>query len=372
MFDVSQFKNFMSDRHEHHDHDHGQAPAPEPQAQDAGTQALAEALRSSFTIVKVVMALMVVAFFCSGFFTVGPTEKAVKLRFGKPVGEGSKLLLGSGVHWSWPYPIDEVVHIPLTEQQNVQSSVGWYFTTAADDLAGEGLGVPPSLDPVRDGYVITADRNIIHTRATLSYHIDDPIRYVFSFASATNTIQNILNNALLYTAAHYKVDDALYTDVAGFQDAVLHRVSDMVEQEQLGIVIDNCQVLNIPPRQLKSDFAQVNISRENRDKTMNEARGQANDIVLNAGARAAAITNQAQSERVRYVTTITSEAGTFTNLLAKYQANPNLFVQQFFIPVVGDVLTNTGKWFLPQRADGKPRELRLQLNREPVAQKPGQ
>ena len=59
--------------------------APEPQMQDAGTAALAEALRSSFTIVKVVMVLMVLGFFGAGFFTVGPSEKAVILRFGKPV-----------------------------------------------------------------------------------------------------------------------------------------------------------------------------------------------------------------------------------------------------------------------------------------------
>jgi len=61
----------MSDHH-HHDHDHGHAPAPEPpQMQDAGTQALAEALRSSFAIVKLAMVIMVAAFFGSGFFTVG-------------------------------------------------------------------------------------------------------------------------------------------------------------------------------------------------------------------------------------------------------------------------------------------------------------
>ena len=40
------------------------------------------------------MLLMVLAFFGSGFFQVGPQEKAVILRFGKPVGEGQKLLLG--------------------------------------------------------------------------------------------------------------------------------------------------------------------------------------------------------------------------------------------------------------------------------------
>lgn len=349
--------------HEHHDHDH--PPDAEPQTQDAGTQALAEALRSSFAIVKIVMVLMVLAFFGHGFFIVGPSEKAVILRFGKPVGEGQKALLGSGWHWSLPYPIDEVVKIPITEQQMVKSSVGWYFTTLEQELSGEEIPAGASLDPVRDGFAITADRNIIHTRATLYYHIDDPIHYVFNFASASNTLQNALNNSLLYTAAHFKVDDGLYTDVAGFQDAVRQHVSDLAEQAQLGIVIDNCQVQNIPPRQLKDVFAQVITSRENRNKALNDARGKANDIILNAGAQAVGIVNAARSARILYVTSVTADASTFTNLLAKYQANPNLFAQQFFVPAVSSVLTNADKWFLPTRADGKPRELRLQLNREP-------
>lgn len=333
--------------------------------QDADTTALAEALRSSFTVVKVVMGVMVAAFFISGCFQVGPSEKAVILRFGKPVGQGQKALLSSGMHWSFPYPIDEVVRIPITEQQTIRSTVGWYFTTPAAEAGGTEPYPAASLDPARDGYAITADRNIIHTRATLYYHINDPIRYVFSFASASNTLQNVLNNSLLYTTAHFKVDDALYTDVSGFQDAVFRRVSDLADQQQLGIVVDNCQVQNIPPRQLKDIFSQVITSRENRNKAVNDAKSSANDIVLNAGARAASVVYVAESDRTRYLASISADAKRFNDLLPQYNANPALFAQQWLIPALANTLTNADKWFLPQRADGKPRELRLQLNREP-------
>ena len=116
-------------------------------ADDAGSQALAEALRSSFAIVKIVMVLMVVAFFCSGFFTVGPQEKAVILRFGKPVGEGQKALLTAGLHWSFPYPIDEVVRIPITEIQKVSSTNGWYLTTPEAGIERRGDARRPVAEP---------------------------------------------------------------------------------------------------------------------------------------------------------------------------------------------------------------------------------
>src|SRR5512135_2489902 len=75
---------------------------------DAGSQALSEALRSSFGIVKFVMLVLVCVFLGSGFFTVGPQERAIIIRMGTPVG-GDKALLEPGLHWSLPYPIDEYI-----------------------------------------------------------------------------------------------------------------------------------------------------------------------------------------------------------------------------------------------------------------------
>ena len=358
----------MSDEHEHHDHEH-ESSAPE--TRDAGSQALAEALRSSFAIVKIVMALMVAAFFCSGFFQVGPSEKAVILRFGKPVGAGQKALLSSGLHWSFPYPIDEVVRIPITEIQKVTSDNGWYFTTPEQELSGEEIPAGPSLNPAVDSCVITADRNIIHSRATLYYHIEDPIRYIFNFTNAAGTIQNILDESVLYTAAHFKVDDALYTDMDGFKEAVQQRVSDLTDQEQLGIVVDNCEIENIPPRQLTDIFTQVTTSRENRDTAINKANSDANTILLNAGAQVATIVNEAESARTKYVASINADAKRFNDLLPKYESDPELYVQTTLLPLIGAALTNVqDKMFLPVHADGRPVELRLMINREPPKPKP--
>ena len=148
----------MSDSHDHphhdhdHDHDHGpakSAPAALEGAEDAGTQALADALKSSFAIIKVVMAGLVVLFLFSGFFKVEPQEKAVILRFGVPVGGGE--LLTPGAHWAFPPPIDEVVRIPVGQLQNVDSTVGWYATTAASEAAGTEPPPGESLRPMQDG-----------------------------------------------------------------------------------------------------------------------------------------------------------------------------------------------------------------------------
>src|ERR1035437_3930197 len=370
VFDVFQFPTMS-------DHDH---QLPPPETQDAGSQALAEALRSSFVIVKIALVALVVIIFAAGFFTVGPQEKAVILRFGTPQGEDQKMLLGAGLHWSLPYPIDEVVRIPITEIQKVSSNVAWDLPTPEMGIAGTELPAGPSLNPMIDGYVVPADRNIIHTRATVSYHIDDPRTAIFNFASGTNhqfnlagvsnAVQNAANEALILTAARFKVDDILTRDIAGFQGAVGRRVTELAEREHLGVAIDQCQVQSVAPRQLKDVFAQVTTARQNRDKLINDALSEENRIKSQAGAQANSITNLAETARTNFVSAVVSEADAFTKLLPEYKRNPNLFAQLELAKAMTQILTNVQKNFLPTHADGKPMEVRLMLNREPP-QKPG-
>src|SRR5262245_51684369 len=91
------------------------APAPVRGVEDAGAQALSEALRSTSTIVKLLIGVLAVPFILSGVFTVRPNQVAVKLRLGRPLRVGAGQLLKPGLHWKLPDPIDDVVLIPVGE-----------------------------------------------------------------------------------------------------------------------------------------------------------------------------------------------------------------------------------------------------------------
>jgi membrane protease subunit HflK len=219
---------------------------------------------------------------------------------------------------------------------------------------------------VIDGYVLTADGNIVHSRATLNYRISDPIRHVFGFTNASTVVTNALDNALLATAAQFNVDDILTRDVTGFKDAVRRRVTDLLDREQVGVSVEQCYVESRPPRQLKEKFAEVLKAEVTRNQKLDEARSYENQVVSRASAEATGRVNIAESERTRLVQSIAAEAERFKGLLPNYERNPKLFVQQNLVQTMTRVLTNvTDKIYLPTSADGKPIELRLLLNREP-------
>lgn len=352
----------MSDHHHPHDeHDHAQ-PSPETQA-DAGSQALSEALRSSFTIVKIAMGALVLVFLGSGFFQVGPAEKAVILRFGKPVGEGDKALLGAGLHWSFPYPIDDVVKIPITEIQTVKSSVGWFAQTPEQELLDQEPPAGNTLNPALDGYVLTGDGNIIHSIATLRYRISDPIQYVFHFTSASNLVQNALDSALLSTAAHYRVDDILSRDISGFREAVRHRAAELLDAAHVGVTVETCDVNSRAPRQLKADFANVTTAEFKRDSLLQQAHTAENQTTNQAAADAASIINLAQAETKSLVQSIATDADRFNKLLPQYEANKKSFIEQNIAETMGKFLANVKEtWIEPTASDGKHIENRYMLN----------
>jgi membrane protease subunit HflK len=221
------------------------------------------------------------------------------------------------------------------------------------------------LNPAVDGYVLTADNNIIHTRAILTYRINEPIRYVFNFVNASNAVQSALDNALLYTASQFKVDDILTRDVASFQEAVRRHVTQLVEKRELGIVVEQCAVQSIRPRQLKEAFDNVIDAAQKRGKVLNEARSYENQVTNRASADSESRINLAQSERARLVSDVAAQAERFQEILPQYQRQPSLFVQQRLTETLGRVLTNVqDKIFVAESVDGKPKELRLLLNRE--------
>lgn len=347
------------------------ATPTDPAVDEAGSRALTEALSSSFALVKWLLLALVAAFLITGRFTVESNEVAVVLRFGRAVGEGESQLLKPGWHWKLPAPIDEVVKIPIGQSHPAVSTAGWYATTPELEAAGKEPPARGSLQPGADGYVLMADGNIIHVRAKLNYRVQpgSALDYQFSFISVTNMVQNTLDNALFYAASRFTADEALYRDTARFREVLLKRVQDQVEKFNLGITLEPSEVKVAAPLAVRPAFEAVLAAAQDRGKKISEARGQAEELLRKAQGEATAIVNAGVAASNQTVQAVVAEARYFTDQLKQYERDPELFRQRLLTETMQRVLTNAqDKFFLPTRADGQARELRIQLNREP--QKP--
>jgi membrane protease subunit HflK len=300
---------------------------------DAAGKSLSEALRISFIILKIIMIVLVVVFLASGFRTVEPDEQALVLRFGKICGVGENRILGPGLKWVFPYPIDKIVKIPVAKKQNLPINSFWYYQQP-DELLPPGpttrIQVPATLNPVIDGYCITrseeqsqtiagltgSDYHIVHCKWQLTYKIDDPERFFKntytddakpgqSYAdviakSIKPLLERLFEDAVVTAMVNYTIDEAISS-----QDRIPKHVKKLLQEKldriESGIAVVSVQLTDITwPRQVDNAFlASIKASQESQ-KTISEAKGYAeNTLNETAGPVAAQLFETLKDETTR-------------------------------------------------------------------------
>jgi modulator of FtsH protease HflK len=343
-------------------------PTPVTSADDASSQALNEALGSSFLLVRIMVALLLGAFIFSCVFTVEPNEVAVVLRFGKPRSSGADTVLRPGLQWAFPYPIDEIVRIRTGETKTVRATNAWYATSPGDEALGAEPMAQPTLAPGVDGYVLTSDQNILHVRAAMKYRVADPLTFAFKFANITNLLANVLDNTLYWTSARFTADNALYKEPTAFREAIVMRMRQQIDSMNLGIAVDEIVVDTRTPAYVKQAFDAVIAAEQDRSKKVNVAEGYFNERVRTAEGEAAAIRFGGMVSSNALIQAVSAEAKYFQDQLPYYLREPDLLRARLRIEALSQVLTNAAdKFFVPDRPDGSSRELRIQINREPLA-----
>jgi membrane protease subunit HflK len=342
-------------------------PASEPPTpDDPGSQALSEALRSSFFIIQIIMVLLVVMFFASGFFTVKEQNKAIILRMGRPVGQGEGILLGPGAHFAFPRPIDEVTNVPFSSSQSAYSSVGWYQSIAQSVQNAPPPQSMPKLDPASSvSYMLTADTNIIHLIASVTYRITEPVAFYFDFANAAGFVTNDLDNALLFAASHFTVDDILSKRREDFRVAVETRLRDLARGQSLGITVERVDLKSAPPVALWTDFQKVDQANTEHDTTLSAADSYRSQTLGNANGQKESRINAANADKARMVALIGAEATNFSRLRANYEANPALVTSLLQAETLGRVWTNAQSVVvLPDLTNSS---IRIHLGEQPPA-----
>ncbi len=329
----------MAHRHEHtHGHGHGHShdephdhEAVPSRKLDAAGKSLSDALRLSFFILKIIMIVLVVAFLVSGFKTVDSGEKAMVLRFGAIRGVGDERVLGPGWHWVLPYPIDELVKIPVEAQINLPITSFWYKQTR-NDILGEGPKprnlVPEKLNPLTEGYSLTrsrtdevrpvvaqgvsgrgiadsegSDYSIVHTQWQIDYQIGNieqfyanvhipaakPGQIYFDIMkdSITPLLKSVVEDSVVTAMVQYTIDEALQST-----DTIPRHVEQLTQQKldaiDSGIRVTKVQLVAATwPQQVDAAFQEYIAASQKSGLAISDARNYAEQTLTDAAGQVA-------------------------------------------------------------------------------------
>lgn len=367
---------------------------------DAAGRSLSEALRISFIILKVIMVVLIVAFLASGFRTVGSDEQALVLRFGKIRGVGEERVLGPGLHWIFPYPIDEIVKIPVAKKVNLAIRSFWYYQSQERMLAEPSIQkkrVLPTLDPIKDGYCITrseeqdesisgsggSDYSIVHSKWELTYQINDPERFFKNVyvedeniepgeyfnaikRNISPLLEDIIEDAVVTAMVDYRIDEALESE-----DRIRKDVEELMQKKlnqiKSGLKVKSVYLIDITwPLQVDAAFQALVTASQDRQTTISEAQTYAENTIIEASGVAQEKIAEARAYRTKVVASAKADAEYLRELLPEYRKYPKLVIREIYQDAIERIFDNAVEKFVIQPTEGaKETEFRILLNRDP-------
>jgi membrane protease subunit HflK len=328
-----------------------------------GGQALTEALRLSFRMLRGAMLLILLGYLASGIFIVHQHERALVLLFGNVAGLGADRVKEPGLHWTWPRPFSEVVKLPTERVQSLTSSSFWYGREADfQDNAGPGETLRPGLD----GYLLTGDANLLHGRWAVRYTIAQPLAYRFGFADVDAVLLAELDRAVVRVSARFGVDRALRTDLEAYREAVEKDLRARADELALGVRIQGVDLLGItPPRQVAESFDAVTQSAQERAQAISDARAYAVRAVNEAQGDGERIRSEGEAFQQARITDVKAQADTFERIHGKWKENPDMVARTLLQDGVRRALSHVEQKFVVH-AGGDNQEIRLQLGPEKI------
>ena len=221
--------------------------APDKVKESGGIKAFKDALKTTAILLKITMVILVLAFLFSNMKYLEQYERAVVLRFGAPHGTVREK---AGMQFSMPFPVDQVIVVKAGRTQSVTSRSFMYQKSKTNEVS-------PFLKPAVDGYLLTADGNIVHCESTLKFRVEDVNEFIFSVkdGSMEELLIGLMDNSVLKAVAKLKMEDVLdKKDLIADSKLTLQK---QINELGLGVRVELLDLKIIVPRQVEEDRLEV-------------------------------------------------------------------------------------------------------------------
>lgn len=280
----------MTDEHPEQKQSVESCPGSEPS--DAAMKSLADALRVSFKLLSFIMVLFVILFLATGIESVETQEIGIVKVFGKVT-----TIAKPGLIYNWPFPVGEI-ELVKTQERRLSIENFWMFELAAEkgrDLSSRRRG-ECGLRPGKEGYLMTADRSLIHIKFDCTYRVQNPLAFRGKLSDPKAVLRSVLCEQAVAAAAT-RTADALQSDHTDFFREIRQKAQmqldvlmDIAPGEPQGIVITNVllpqgQRAKTWPLAAYGAYEQAQRAKADKETRINEAMAMATNILVStAGA----------------------------------------------------------------------------------------
>jgi modulator of FtsH protease HflK len=284
--------------------------------------------------------LLVATYLGTGFYLVDTDEQAVVRRFGAIAAR-----VGPGMHYRLPWPIDQVDVVKTTS----------VMTT------GVGFALPQGEQATMVGMeLLTGDTNILNIALVLQYVIRSPADFLFRIEDPQTLIGHLAEAVLTETVTAMAVDEVLTTGRLAIQEQVKTATQAMLDRYRSGIQITSSNIMTITlDPSVAAAFQDVTDAMADREKSRNEARMYANNLIPKARGEASAVVREAQAYKQQRIAEAVGNTDRFLAMLTEYQKAPEITRTRLYLEAMERILPKVRMYVVDSEGGRVPFTLRV-------------
>jgi len=269
----------------------------------------------------IVVAVLLIGYSC--FYTVQEQERAAILTFGKYTGETR-----AGLHFKWPYPIQQVIKVPAELTQQI--TIGYRES---------GGGITPVEE---EAMMITGDENIVSADAVVQWKISNIRDYLYNVENPEQFLRNAASASIRSVIGSEKLDYAITDGKTDIQDKVRAKLLELQDTYQTGIQILDIKFQDIEPPggQVEEAFREVTNAREEKNTKINNAAKYENERIPKARGEAQALLEKAEADKKSRILNAEGDVAKFNAIYEQYKANQDVTESRLIIETLEKILPN--------------------------------
>ncbi|MDC0864511.1 FtsH protease activity modulator HflK [Rickettsiaceae bacterium] len=268
----------------------------------------------------------------SGFYKINEGGESIVTRFGKYSRTGMP-----GLNYHLPAPIEKVVIEEVDKSRRIE--IGYRSTGFA--RAG---GAVSGRDLKTESLMLTGDENIVELNVDVMWHISDFVKYSFNLDSQKDTVKAAAESAIREVIGNTAISAVLSNQKQSIADKIESLTQKTLDEYQSGVTIEQVKLLRAePPQEVIAAYRDVQTSKADKEKAVNEAEAYQNDILPKARGEAAKTVQEAEGYSASVTARAKGDSDRFNSIYKQYVVNKDVTGNRLYIETVESVLQNSDK-----------------------------
>jgi len=282
-------------------------------------------------LIGLIIAGVFTLWLASGIYEVKEGEEAIIVRFGKFVRKGT-----AGLNYRMPFPIEYGIIEKVNQSRRIE--IGYRSGVVSRGSAGA------SREIALESTMLTGDENIAYLNCDVMWHIKNLEEYVFNVMSPEEAVKTAAESAIREVIGKTPIASVLSSQKQEIADKVAALTQDILDLYKVGVDIDQVQLLKAePPAEVIDAYRDVQTSRADKEREINQAQAYNNDILPKARGDAAKLLQEAEGYRQEVTSKAEGDASRFNAVLLQYQTAKQVTKDRLYLDTVSEVMQGSNK-----------------------------